>query len=200
MRSILIIFVILSTLGYSQPTAYVYGNDVNLCLTDTLQITQLKELKNLNSSDAVFIFSGAGNGLSKGAIDTLIEFVYRGGGLYIGAENWPLQTEANQITSRLFNKSSFGFYTSEIAESATNGNLSFQDLDTIPSGKTAVAFPMDHRLTVEAWVEDQPLLLSGYHGKGRIIIDGGYSRFYCDQITVEGKQVLLRIYNFLNGD
>ena len=54
-------------------------------------------------------------------------------------------------------------------------------METIPAGRSTVAFPMDYRLRVEAWVADQPLILSGELDAGKVIIDGGYSRFYCDQ-------------------
>lgn len=199
MRSAFLLFILHIGLCYGQPNALIYGNSSKICVSDTLNSIHLNDLEQLANEDVLFIFSSAGNGLTASEIDTLISFVENGGGLYIGAENWPLQTESNQLTKRLFNKNSFGLYTSEIAESAVNGNLLFNDLDTIPSGKTAVAFPLDHRLTVEAWVEDQPLLLSGYFGNGRIVIDGGYSRFYCDQMNVEGKTILFRIFQFLSG-
>lgn len=200
MRLILFLFLIYSDFSSGQPNAYVYGNHTKICISDTLAVEQLSNLSRISNDDVIFIFSGAGNGLTNGELDTLISFVESGGGLYIGAENWPLQTESNQITTRMFNKNAFGYYTAETAECAVNGNLAFNDLDTIPSGKTAVAFPMDHRLTVEAWVEDQPLLLTGNFGNGRIVIDGGYSRFYCDQLNNEGKTILYRIYQFLTGD
>ena len=199
MRLAFLLFIIQVGFCYGQPNALIYGNSSKICVSDTLNSLQLNDLEQLAKEDVLFIFSSAGNGLTNGEIDTLISFVENGGGLYIGAENWPLQTESNQLTKRLFNKNSFGLYTSEVAEIAVNGNLLINDLDTIPSGRTAVAFPMDHRLTVEAWVEDQPLLLSGYFGKGRIVIDGGYSRFYCDQMNVEGKTILFRIFQFLSG-
>jgi hypothetical protein len=157
-------------------------------------------MKALDSSNVLFIFSSAGQGYSTEQLDSLENFVWQGGGLYVGAENWPLQTEANQLTQRLFHKNAFGFYAAEIAQTSDNGNLALEELEQFPSGKTSVAFPLDHRLTVEAWVEDEPLLLSGYHGKGRIVLDGGYSRFYCDQINTDSKKVMIQIYNFLNGD
>lgn len=199
MRPLLITIFLQLFFCYGQPVALVYGNHSNVCISDTLNSDEMESLSQVNPNDVLFIFSSAGNGLSSKQIDTLVSFVENGGGLYIGAENWPLQTESNQLTQRLFNKSSFGNYTAENAERASHGNLMFDEIDTIPSGKTAVAFPLDHRLTVEAWVEDQPLLLSGYLKKGRIIIDGGYSRFYCDQLTEEGKTVLIQIFKFLSG-
>ncbi len=190
----------LTVTALGQPPVLVYGNEKNICLSDTLNSTSLITMNQLDSTSVLFIFSNAGNGYTTEQLDSLEAFVLNGGGLYIGAENTPLQTEANQITDRLFHKNAFGLYSSEIAETADKGNLALSELKEIPSGRTSVAFPLDHRLTVEAWIEDQPLLLSGYHGKGRIVIDGGYSRFYCDQITTESKKVIIQIFNFLIGD
>lgn len=200
MRVLLLYILLHSCFTFGQPPAYVYGNQSKLCLEDTINTQELQSLDSTFNSDIIFIFSGGGNGLNPENVEKLVDFVWQGGGLYIGAENWPLQTEANQLTQRLFNKSTFGSFQAELAESSQNGNLYLDEIDTIPSGTTSVAFPMDHRLTVEAWIEDQPLLLSGQYGSGRIIIDGGYSRFYCDQITSEGKQILFRIHQFLAGN
>ena len=197
---VFIISIFLSVYGSAQPPVLVHGNQGNVCLSGTLNPSSLSNMQDLDSNQVLFIFSSAGNGYTAEQLDSLETFVLNGGGLYIGAENWPLQTEANQITDRLFHKNAFGFYSKENAETADNGNLKLKEMMQIPSGKTSVAFPLDHRLTVEAWVEDQPLLLSGYHGKGRIVLDGGYSRFYCDQITTESKKVIMQIFNFLNGD
>jgi hypothetical protein len=197
---VFIISIFLFAHAGAQPPVLIHGNQGSVCLSDTLHPSSLLNMQDLDSNRVLFIFSSAGNGYTKEQLDSLETFVLNGGGLYIGAENWPLQTEANQITDRLFHKNAFGFYCTEIAETADNGNLALKDMEQIPSGKTSVAFPLDHRLTVEAWVQDQPLLLSGYHGKGRIVLDGGYSRFYCDQITTESKKVILQIFNFLNGD
>jgi len=110
-------------------------------------------------------------------------FVRAGGGLYLGAENWPLQAESNQLTKKIYLKESFGEYDSPEAEiEQKSGNLHLE-MATIPAGRSTVAFPMDYRLRVEAWVADQPLILSGKIDEGNVIIDGGYSRFYCDQRT-----------------
>ncbi len=85
------------------------------------------------------------------------------------------------MTHKFFLKESFGEYDSPIAEiEQGSGNLDLK-VETIPAGRSTVAFPMDYRLRVEAWVSDQPLILSGKVDEGKIIIDGGYSRFYCDQ-------------------
>jgi hypothetical protein len=131
-------------------------------------------------------------------VDRLINFAESGGGVYLGAENWPLQAESNQVTKRLYLKESFGEYQVDDAEIASNnGNLELDSLDKVPAGQTTVAFPMDYRLRVEAWVDDQPLILSGALDQGRVIIDGGYSRFYCDQRSGETDQLFQSFVSFL---
>ncbi len=177
-----------------------HGNSSNICLFDTLTYSLLTSIKTLDKGKVLFVFSSAGKGYSLEEIDSLENFVLNGGGLYIGAENWPLQTEANQLTDRMFQKKVFGYYSKEVAETSKEGNFNLEELNQFPSGKTSVAFPLDHRLLVEAWIEDQPLILSGYYGKGRVVLDGGYSRFYCNQINSESKRMMGEIYNFLRDD
>ena len=115
----------------------------------------------------------------------------------MGAENWPLQAESNQLTKKLYLKESFGEYNSDVAEiEQKSGNLRLER-ETIPAGKSTVAFPMDYRLRVEAWVADQPLILSGDLDQGKIIIDGGYSRFYCDQRSDATDELWQAIMTYL---
>ena len=73
-------------------------------------------------------------------------------------------------------------------------------MQSVPAGTTTVAFPLDYRLKVEAWINDEPLILSGESYKGKIIIDGGYSRFYCN-IDKEGKNsfMLNQFIDFLTS-
>ncbi|MFK7787641.1 MAG: hypothetical protein AB8B56_21140 [Crocinitomicaceae bacterium] len=135
----------------------------------------------LDSFKVICLFSNSTSSLNEADAIRIEEFVRSGGGLYLGAENWPLQAESNQLTQKLYLKESFGEYHLPVAEiEQESGNLDLE-MDTIPAGKSTVAFPMDYRLKVEAWVADQPLILSGKIDEGKVIIDGGYSRFYCDQ-------------------
>jgi hypothetical protein len=118
--------------------------------------------------------------------------------LYVGAENWPLQAEANQITSYFYQKECFGNHIDSIATSETYGtNLVLEDMPSIPAGVSTVSFPLHPGLKVEAWVNDEPLILSGMIGNGRIVIDGGYSRFYEKLMTPESELVWTRILEFL---
>lgn len=197
---LLLIFLFSSTFSFSQePQIVLIGNHASLCFSDT-NFIYLDKLPVLDDIKVIMLFSGATSQLNNTDLDTLLSFVNKGGGLYIGAENWPLQSESKQVTTKMYNKETYGTYTHEFAscpESA--GNLNLQDVDSIPAGTTTVAFPMDYRLKVEAWIEDQPLILSGKWGKGRIIIDGGYSRFYCDNSNGDSSQLLEIILSFLSG-
>ena len=56
---------------------------------------------------------------------------------------------------------------------------------------------MDYRLKVEVWLDDQPLIQSGEIGLGKIVIDGGYSRFYCANHDAEIDGIFLAILKWL---
>lgn len=159
----------------------VIGNFNAVCLQDS-GIQKLSKLPDsLNSFQVICFFSNATSSLSDSEVLRVENFVREGGGLYLGSENWPLQAESNQLTKRIYLKESFGEYDSKDAEiDQASGNLGLK-YETVPAGRSTVAFPMDYRLRVEAWVADQPLILSGVLDEGKVIIDGGYSRFYCDQ-------------------
>lgn len=178
-------------------TGLVIGNVNRICLPDTLLVVSDSLPDSLFSYNTIFLFSNATSFLESSDVNRIEKFVEDGGGLYSGADNWPLQAEANQITQQIYKKESFGYYEAEIARSAEAGNLKLNDLDTIPAGSTTSAFPMDYRLKVEAWVEDQPLIQSGTYGSGRIVIDTGYSRFYCGLRDENSDVLFWRIYEFL---
>src|SRR5690606_360278 len=106
--------------------------------------------------------------------------------------------ESNQLTQELYKKESYGEYDKVTANtSSQKGNLQLNTISEIPAGETTVAFPLDYRLTVEAWIDDQPFILSGNYGKGRIIIDGGYSRFYCGYRDKICDEIFDRFKNYL---
>lgn len=159
----------------------VVGNFSSICMEDSsiLRATVLPE--SLDSINIICFFSNSTSSLTEREATRVESFVRSGGGLYLGSENWPLQAESNQLTQKLYLKESFGEYNAPLAQiDQESGNLQLE-METIPAGRSTVAFPMDYRLRVEAWVADQPLILSGQMDKGKVIIDGGYSRFYCDQ-------------------
>lgn len=178
----------------------VMGNYTSICLSDSGFVISDSLPQTLSNFQSIMLFSTSTSTLSENDIERLTDYVEDGGGLYAGADNWPFQSESNQITRRLYKKESYGNFEVQRAESVAAGNLHLKEIDSIPAGKSTVAFPMDYRLQVEAWIEDQPLILTGRMGKGRIVIDGGYSRFYCDFKNQESEVMLLKILNFLNGE
>lgn len=196
----LLFILLFSFTSFSQEEKIaVLGNYKQLCLNDS-SIIQLDSLPdNLNSYSAIMIFSTAYNSLSQRDVDELIAFTEVGGSIYLGSDNWPLQSESNTITKAVYSKEVFGTYEVPNAEVDINqsGNLKLNELDSIPAGQTTVAFPLDYRLKVEAWVEDQPLISTGHINSGRIVIDGGYSRFYCENLTENGEKLLISIINYL---
>jgi hypothetical protein len=177
------------------------GNQSNICLLSQEMHLSDSLPSDLTETSVIMLFSGSTSSLLESDLDRIIEFVAQGGGLYLGSENWPLQAESNQLTTRLYNKECYGeFEKAEAQFNVEEGNLDLRNQNYIPAGKTTVAFPLDHRLTVEAWVEDQPLILTGKIGEGHIIIDGGYSRFYCDQRNDESDLLFFKMIEYLGGN
>ena len=194
------LIVLISFFGSSQEQVLVLGNVDSFCFTSDSTFVVSDSLPNiLDNFTSVMLFSGSRSNLNEEQIEQLLIFTNDGGGLYVGAENEPLQAESNQITTKLYNKVSYGNYSSGTAELASDGNLSFDELECVPAGISTVAFPLDYRLKVEAWVEDEPLILSGDLGGGRIVIDGGYSRFYCTNSNEDSDLMLDRIIRYLKS-
>ncbi|MCH2229676.1 MAG: hypothetical protein MK105_04970 [Crocinitomicaceae bacterium] len=197
MRLILSLTIFSIHFIYGQNTIAL-GNTAPICFKSESIISVDSIPNNLVGIDAIIVLSNSTSSLDKTDIERINQFVRSGGGLYIGAENWPMQAEGKQLTEYIYNKSHFGTYKSQIAEKTSQqNNLSLKEIDSIPSGSSIVAFPMDYRLKVELWIENQPLILSGKHGKGRIVIDGGYSRFYCNQRTATTDLLLKEILNYI---
>jgi hypothetical protein len=199
MNKFLILFsLLLSTTLFSQNKILFIGNISQICFEDTNSTIELSSdlPDTLSPYSAIFLFSSAQSILNEKKLEQLLQFLNGGNGLYLGSENWPLQAESNIMTNLLFSKNAWGDFNEPNAQLSEKGI--FEELKMVPAGTTTVAFPMDYRLKVEAWVNDEPLILSGRYFKGKIIIDGGYSRFYCN-IDKEGKNnfMLNQFINFL---
>lgn len=149
------------------------GENVRIRFADSLPSDLLQRYS------FVLVFSSAHSHLEDEDIAKLQAFVSNGGRLYVGADNSPFFEESNQLTFAFFGKYCWGSQVKEVAsvnkKACSNGV--FAPREEIPSGQTTVSFPLDYRLKVEAWSGDEPLILSGNYGKGKIILDGGYSRF-----------------------
>lgn len=200
MKHFLLLFLIAQRC-FAQESILLIGNSEKLCYMEQFSIADPEKLPaDLSSYKAIYIFSNSTSQLTKSDIQRIISYVENGGGLYTGSENWPFQAESRQITQELYKKENYGEYKISAASSSVqDGNLNLNTITEIPAGESTVAFPLDHRLTVEAWIEDQPLILSGNYGKGRIIIDGGYSRFYCTHRNEICDELFERFKKYLIG-
>ena len=198
---LIILFLIFYSPIYSQQKILFLGNTSSICFEkDSLVIVKENNLPDsLSIYQAIFIFSTAESILTSTDITRIKNYLEQGGGLYCGAENWPLQAESRQITLAFYAKECWGDFNQSngiIQTEKTNNDL-FLKNDTFPAGSTTVAFPMDYRLKVEVWVNDQPLIQSGEIGLGKIVIDGGYSRFYCANHDAEIDGIFLAILKWL---
>lgn len=205
MRYLLVIGFLISFSLFGQKSReteiLVLGNYTEICLPDTNYTVTDSLPDDLNTFDVIMLFSSSTSPFDDSDIELITDFVEKGGGLYAGSDNWPLQSESNQITKRLYEKESYGEFEQKDAETAgVKGNLELEEMTNVPAGTTTVAFPLDYRLKVEAWVQDQPLILTGVIGKGRIIIDGGYSRFYCPIQSEESDQLFLKFISYLSSN
>ena len=194
-----LLFLVFNNWSLGQNNILVIGNYQNIRLSDTLSISYEKNLPDsISQYQSIFLFSTANSSFSSIDLDRIIEYVEYGGGLYCGADNFPLQAEANQLTERIYNKKMFGENSSSLAKAAEFGNLNLDAKTPISAGETTSSFPLDHRLAVEAWQDDQALISSGYIGLGRIVIDGGYSRFYKSNSHKSATSILEEILYYLN--
>lgn len=198
MRVFLVFFILVANFVEGQ-NILIVGNYEPLCLPIHGDSTNsFSDSLNLLNYEGVFIFSTANSTFSDSDISRIKAYLEQGGSIYIGADNWPLNSELDQISDHLYKKRSFGNYEVVNASSEnTHGNLRLNELDTLPAGKSTRAFPLDPRLKVEAWVNDEPLIQSGFVGKGRIVIDGGYSRYYCQHANEKSDLIFERILEFL---
>lgn len=196
-KLILVLFLFFSPFLNGQSKILFAGNISGFCFDlDSLEVVVSADLPDsISTFDAIFMFSSANSILDEKDVDQLLLFLQSGKGLYLGSENWPLQSESNQVTKVLFAKETWGYFTTETADISPKSMLN--ETDSMAAGSTTVAFPLDYRLKVEAWVDDEPLISSGKLSGGRIIIDGGYSRFYCTSMDDENQSVLVQFINYL---
>lgn len=200
MKNSIFLFLFVSFLSSSQTSLLFIGNTAPLCLVSdsaiSVEIAQTLPTR-LEQFDVIFIFSGAVSSLKQEEVEAIITFVQKGKGLYCGAENDPLQQEFHQISNFLFSKSVWGNFTNTTAILAEKSFIA--NTNAISTGETPVAVPLDVRLKVEVWVDDEPLITSFDLEQGKIVFDGGYSRFYCDQME-ENKGVFESIVRYLTGE
>jgi hypothetical protein len=145
------------------------------------------------------IFSSSNSNLTNEAVSKIEAYVNQGGSLYLGADNWPFVEESNQLTQVFFGKRYWGNQQTN-SELMREKKLLKDDSDNNQDFalQSTVTFPMDYRLKVEVWSGDEPLILSGNFGKGKIILDGGYARFNVAlNQSAESKRIFNELIDFL---
>lgn len=199
MRFIFLFLLIQCSLVQAQQNILFVGNTAPLFIEENTSfiISTLDSIPDsIEKYDAIFIFSGAVSTLRTEQIPVLLTYVSHGNGLYCGADNYPLFEEFNEISEFIFGKKVWGNFTASKAILAENSFLNTTKNDSIDAGETTVAIPLDARVRVEAWIEDEPIITSLQLGKGKIVFDGGYSRFFNGQ-KAENRTVFDAIVQFL---
>lgn len=175
----------------------IIGNYAPICIPSD-SIVRFHYSQNMPDSiqkyDGIMLFSGVVSQLKSVDIDSIIAFASGGKGVYCGAENQPFQEEFNQLSSRLFAQEAWGNFTTVEATLSEKSIIQNAESKKIYAGETTVAVPFNSKVKVEAWLDNQPLITSYKIGKGMIVFDGGYSRFYCERF--ESNQ---QIFNSILG-
>lgn len=152
----------------------------------------------VKNTPIIVVISSVQSSLSDEDVELLYNFVFHGGSMYIAAENEPFTSEANQLTQRFFFKQFHGEIRDTLTETAIpcSSNGLFRNVKNVDAGKTVISFPLDYRLKVELWVDDNPLIMSAQVGEGRVILDGGYSRFNSSRFNL--NENLLPLLDWLS--
>lgn len=192
-----LLFVGFTFCAWGQKTGIIFGKKMVISHPDW-QFRYADTIHDLTSFDCIFIFSTGQTSLDSNTLVQLKLAVEQGTNIYIGSDNWPFVAESNQVTTLFFNKSMQLMHDVRVAEvnALTQSDRVFSKT-VIPAGTTTSSFPLDYRLKVEAWTADNPLILSGKIGLGKLIIDGGYSRFYPENWNAEVELVWNELLAFL---
>lgn len=191
-----------STTLWSQENILVIGRDSIFPNIDgySTVYNSTFETKNLEKFSCLVVISSVHSSLSQEDIESIYEYIFKGGSVYIAADNEPFTAEANQLTQRIFFKHFQGEFVDTLAEpviqSSTNNGLLHKSA-SYEAGKTVTTFPLDYRLKVELWVKDNPLILSAHVGEGKVILDGGYSRFLIPNFKIENELIPLIMWLML---
>lgn len=183
---------------FAQDSGLILGRNIQLPEIDSsvlLHYESVFPIDSLKNYDFILIFSSSNSNLTTAAVSEIEAYVNQGGNLYIGADNWPFIEESNQLTQVFFGKRYWG--NQSLNNELMREKMPVIDYENIYQDfekQTTVTFPMDYRLKVEVWMGDEPLILSGNFGKGKIILDGGYARF---NKTLHQSEESSRIFNEL---
>lgn len=146
--------------------------------TNSIAWDNITDTQSLQSYSQLWIFSSGNNQISVPFKDSILSFLAAGKGVYLGAENEPFWEEANSITESVWNTSFYGNFAGErVSVSRNETEVKTESIDFY-QGNTVSVFPMHPSFQVISWVEDEPLLLMTREENQKVIVDGGYSRFF----------------------
>jgi hypothetical protein len=130
--------------------------------------------------------------LNSDHISVIQDFFYSGKGLYVWGDNEPFFADANTITQRLFNIAMSGndYGDKVVQKKSSSGAGGFVDhpittgLDFLYEGITVASFP-SHRdfTTLIHGSSGKPVAVVYEKDNKRAILDGGYTRLYCNWDT-----------------
>jgi hypothetical protein len=195
-KSLLIILIFFFCKSqYAQKEILVIGNYNEICFDTNLNIEFGTHLDKLLDYDIVLIFSGVISAIKPDEIPKIIEFISKGGSLYLGCDNWPFQAESNLILEFLFSFHSWGNFDATSARVSEASELTC--MKEIPPGNSVAVFPLSPYFEVDVWVTDKPLIMSGSFERGILVVDGGYSRFYCSNWCRNSSQIFADLISYL---
>lgn len=167
--------------------------DVRFVFSDSIH-REANNAIDFNQYLAIFIFSTANSEISESEEKALVDYLKKGGNIYLGAENSPFYAESNQLLKNMFNLQFYGNFETDTLKIDPSSNFTCERSTKFSSGNSTVSFPVDYRFKVEAWSMDNPIILSSKVEKGRLILDGGYSRFYQLEQHVEILDNILQYF------
>lgn len=175
-------------------TVIVYGNHQPIChLKNCIYIDSISKIK-FYAGKTFYILSTLQT-ISEKEVALIKNHLQLGGNLYIGLDNWPHQKEGVVILSSWFQ---IHFYDEEKKGHLKKGYGVLNGPDSINSYVQSNGYFSIHpNFKIEYWSNDCPVIMSAQHGKGRMIIDGGYVRFFCENISKEDAILLNEIIQYL---
>lgn len=176
-------------------TVLVYGNHHSICYLPKIKtLDSIAEIKNFELH-TLYIFSTI-NSLKESDIKLIKKHLENGGNIYIGLDNWPQQKEGIEILDSLFQ---IHFFDEGKKGVLKKGNGELNGPDTINSFvQTNGYFSIKANFKIEYWSNDCPVIMSTTIDKGKLIIDAGYVRFFCENISEEDAVLLKEIIRYLS--
>ncbi len=196
MNHYLLIFC-LSSFFFCNSQEIWFSNNSKVCSESINEVYLKTEKKDTFHHKIYFLFSNSTMIISEEKCDSIIADVFNGASLYCGLENDPLQTEGTYILHKMFALCTYASASScSISQKVEANELSnLKVANDVSYQNTPLYFPMSEMYKIELWQDDQPVLVSAKYGKGKVIFDGAYARFYCENWINDG--LIEEIFRYL---